>query len=201
MKYVSTKTYRDLGSTVFRQWRAKHSHCSRPHGYGLSFYFEFEANELDHRNWVVDFGSLKTLEVYLKDHFDHTWLLASDDPEFDRIWTLSNFTKIVVVQATGCEAIADMVYQHVNEVILPHITGNRAWCRRVEVFENGKNSAMRVGHRPVDTVDRHKSDGDVYIVVSSPTYQDKFNLHKASPPPCDDCSTFDFSCTGVCKTR
>ena len=56
-KFKSTKTYgHDLGfSAAFRQWRAD-SHCKYIHGYALAFRFEFEADELDVRNWVVDFG-------------------------------------------------------------------------------------------------------------------------------------------------
>ena len=40
MKYVSTKTYKDLGPVAYRQWRAD-SHCNKIHGYSLSFNFEF----------------------------------------------------------------------------------------------------------------------------------------------------------------
>lgn len=48
-KYISTKTYRQIGSVAYRQWRAD-SHCHNLHGYALSFHFEFEADTLDARN-------------------------------------------------------------------------------------------------------------------------------------------------------
>ena len=61
MRYQSTKTFgHDLGiSCAFRQWRATHSHCSKIHGYALSVTMVFEANTLDDRNWVMDFGGFK----------------------------------------------------------------------------------------------------------------------------------------------
>ena len=71
-KYFSTKCYgHNIGlSAVFRQPHAD-SHCSLLHGYSLSFKFTFGCNELDERNWVVDFGGLKPLKKWLEDSFDH----------------------------------------------------------------------------------------------------------------------------------
>ena len=58
-KYFSTKKYgHERGYLhVFRQWN-KIGHCRFIHGYSLEFEFKFGANELDERNWVVDFGGL-----------------------------------------------------------------------------------------------------------------------------------------------
>ena len=76
MTYKSTKTYgHELGlSCCFRQWRAE-SHCRLLHGYALSIRLVFEAEELDVRNWVVDFGSLKSLKQMFVDTFDHKLLV------------------------------------------------------------------------------------------------------------------------------
>lgn len=65
--YRSTKTFgHECGfSVAFRQWRAE-SHCRLLHGYALAFKFTFEAEELDVRNWVVDFGALKSLKGILE---------------------------------------------------------------------------------------------------------------------------------------
>ena len=70
--YQSGKTYgHEVGfSCAFRQHKAQ-SHCKFLHGYALSFKFIFEADELDARNWVVDFGSLKSLKGWLENTFDH----------------------------------------------------------------------------------------------------------------------------------
>ena len=58
--FFSTKTYgHETGlSCAFRQPNATHSHCSLLHGYALSFKFVFGAQELDNKNWAVDFGDL-----------------------------------------------------------------------------------------------------------------------------------------------
>ena len=82
--YQSIKTYgneRGL-SCCFRQHRA-HSHCNLLHGYSLGFRFTFEAATLDERNWVYDFGDCKWIKSFLDDTFDHTLVIASDDPELE----------------------------------------------------------------------------------------------------------------------
>ena len=79
-KYQSTKVI-ELGSCAFRQWRATHSHCQYLHGYQLKAKLWFGCNELDDKNWCVDFGGFKKLKAYLKELFDHTTTVAADDPE------------------------------------------------------------------------------------------------------------------------
>ena len=148
-KYISTKTYRHLGPVAYRQWRSD-SHCNQVHGYALSFHFEFEADTLDARNWVDDFGGLKPLKGLLEDWFDHTLLVAEDDPMKEHLLNLGalGLAKITLVEKTGCEGIADFLYQYVNEQFLPNYgEGERVWCSKVEVRETDSNMAMRVGHR------------------------------------------------------
>ena len=91
-------------SCAFRQWKAD-SHCNLIHGYSLQFEFTFGCDELDDRNWAVDFGGLKELKGWLKYMFDHTYLLASDDPEFQTFQDLAdkNLIDLRVVGAVGCE--------------------------------------------------------------------------------------------------
>jgi 6-pyruvoyltetrahydropterin/6-carboxytetrahydropterin synthase len=91
MTYQVTKTYgHELGlSCVFRQHRAN-SHCKQLHGYALAFDIVFETETLDARNWVIDFGSLKEVKEWLVDMFDHTLLVASDDPMFEELARLAN---------------------------------------------------------------------------------------------------------------
>ena len=151
MKYVSTKTYKQIAPVAYRQWRAD-SHCSKLHGYALSFHFEFEADTLDARNWVIDFGSLKPLKVMLEEWFDHTLLVALDDPQKDDLLKLGELklAKIVAVERTGCEGIASFLYEYINTIFLPSFgsgEAERVWCSRVEVRETDNNMAMVVGHR------------------------------------------------------
>jgi 6-pyruvoyltetrahydropterin/6-carboxytetrahydropterin synthase len=151
MKYISTKYYNQLGPVAYRQWRAE-SHCNKIHGYALSFYFEFESDTLDVRNWVIDFGSLKPLKDRLEDWFDHTLLVADDDPMRKELYNLGRLklAKVVAVEKTGCEGISDWLYEYINTIFLPSFgadVAERIWCSRVEVRETDANMAMRVGHR------------------------------------------------------
>ncbi len=147
-KYLSTKRYgHEIGlSSCFRQWRAE-SHCKLLHGYALAVKFVFETKELDARNWVVDFGSLKTLKGWLEDTFDHTLLVAEDDPWKDHLLQLDRIgiAKVVEVPATGCESFAKMIYECAEEWL--RINGYAPRCRlvSVEVSEHGANSAIYQG--------------------------------------------------------
>lgn len=150
--YVSTKTYGpERGYTVsYRQHRAE-SHCNRIHGYALGFHFEFESVELDVRNWVVDFGSLKSLKDRLDEWFDHTCLVATDDPDFVTFKALhdARLIKMVEVERTGCEGLAKWLFDYVNEIWLPdNGYAPRVRVRRVEVRETGANSASYERDRP-----------------------------------------------------
>lgn len=150
-KYISTKTYTQIGPVAYRQWRAD-SHCRLIHGYALSFHFEFEADDLDARNWVMDFGGLAPLKDKLEEWFDHTLLVAEDDPHKDTLVKLGDMglAKITMVEKTGCEGLADFLYEYVNTIMLPQFgneEANRVWCCKVEVRETNSNMAMRVGHR------------------------------------------------------
>ena len=84
-KFYSTKTYgNDRGlSCCFRQWRAKHSHCSTLHGYSIGIKLVFECETLDDKNWCMDFGGLKEFKAWADYMFDHTLIIAEDDPHVD----------------------------------------------------------------------------------------------------------------------
>lgn len=145
MPFRSTKKYdHNVGlSCCFRQWRAQ-SHCNKLHGYALAFKFVFETEELDERNWVVDFGSLKSLKGVLEENFDHTTLVAADDPEL--AWFQEaherNIIDIVVVPSVGCEKVAEMVF-HVAEIWLKDAGyAPRVTLKSVEVSEHSGNSAI-----------------------------------------------------------
>jgi len=145
MTYSSTKRYgHEQGlSCCFRQWRADHSHCSFLHGYALSVCLEFEAVELDHRNWVMDFGGLKEIKKRLQDLFDHKTVVAEDDPELEwfREGERRGLLDLVVVPHVGCEQFA----KHVFDMVAGWLAAQEhaAHCRltKVEISEHGANSA------------------------------------------------------------
>jgi 6-pyruvoyltetrahydropterin/6-carboxytetrahydropterin synthase len=145
MTYRSTKTYgHELGlSACFRQWRAD-SHCRLLHGYALAFTFTFEADELDLRNWVVDFGSLKSLKGFLEDHFDHKMLVAEDDPaleEFERLSRLG-LASIRILPAVGCEAFAEYIGEVADLWLYDNGYKPRVRLVSCECREHGANSAI-----------------------------------------------------------
>jgi len=156
-KYTSTKEYVQAFPVAYRQWRADDKPggkpgCNKIHGYALSIKLYFGCNDLDVRNWAMDFGGLKPLKDKLDEWFDHTLLLAIDDPYYNEIKKLGELgiAKIIEVEKTGCEALADFIYWYVNAEFLPNCgaqEAERLWCYRVEVRETQSNMAFREGHR------------------------------------------------------
>lgn len=139
--FKSTKRFTGFPCT-HRQWRAE-SHCRFVHGYSREFYFEFAASELTKEGWVVDFGGLKELKKWLEHVFDHTFLVAQDDPELATFQDLDKRGAIMlrVLPNPGMEGTAYYVYQEASR-ILEKLYGKRAWITKVVVSENEKNSAI-----------------------------------------------------------
>jgi len=146
-KYYSTKTFgHETGlSTVFRQSGAD-SHCNLLHGYALSFSFKFGCEQLDEKDWVVDFGGLHELKDWLKDNFDHKLVVAKNDPEIKRILTLQDegLAEVVVVNGVGCEKFAEHAFHKADDLV-GEMTGGRTYCVSCEVREHGANSAIYEG--------------------------------------------------------
>lgn len=148
-KFQSSKLF-DGYSTVFRQWKADGTHCRFLHGYAISFRVWFEG-ELDHRNWVWDFGGMKRAKTTIdgmspKDYFtwllDHTTVVAEDDPRLDlfRLMDDDEIIQLRVVPSTGCERFAEFLYGKINE-FLKEETNSRVRATKVEVYEHERNSA------------------------------------------------------------
>ena len=152
-KFYSTKTYgNDRGlSCAFRQWRSTHSHCSLVHGYSIGIKLIFECDTLDERNWVMDFGGLKEFKNWAEHMFDHTLLIAEDDPHREMFESMPKETaEVRIVPAVGCERFAEMAYYKMAEVIQKSKDDGTALnptvrVKSVEVFEHGANSAIYEG--------------------------------------------------------
>ena len=105
---------------------------------------------LDNKNWAVDFGGLRPLKDLLEDWFDHTLLVADDDPDREHLLKLGELglAKITQVEKTGCEGLASFLYEYINTIFLKDYgEADRIWCCKVEVRETDSNMAMRIGHR------------------------------------------------------
>lgn len=148
MTYQSTKYYPHSAgfSCAFRQWRAD-SHCSKLHGYALAFKFVFEAEDLDARNWVTDFGGLKELKKQLQTFFDHTTVVASDDPhiEWFRQGHELGVLNLVVLNDVGCEKFAKLAYDLAQVWLSSSGHGHRVKLVSAEVSEHESNSAVYIG--------------------------------------------------------
>lgn len=140
--YRSTKKF-DGYSTAFRQWRAKHSHCHFIHGYAMEFLVTFEGS-LDELNWVCDFGCFKRngIKDHMKYMFDHTTIVAKDDPELDSFKQLSEkgLIQLRILDHVGCEKFAKYVYDYINSKIFTETEG-RVRVLKVESFEGGTNNS------------------------------------------------------------
>lgn len=147
MPHFSTKTYNhSIGlSAVFRQPHADHSHCKYLHGYSLGFKFTFGCNELDNKNWAVDFGGLKPLKAWLEDMFDHKVCIDKKDPFRARLMDLQHYglAQIREFDGVGAEKFAYHAWKFADELVR-EMTDGRCWCESAECSEHGSNSAIYV---------------------------------------------------------
>ena len=145
MTHHSTKTYgHNIGlSAVFRQPNADHSHCHLLHGYSLAFKFTFGCEELDNKNWAVDFGGLKPLKAWLEDHFDHKLALDMNDPHLEKFKELEklDLAEIRMFDGVGAEMFAKHAFEFADKLIREK-TDNRCYVVEVECAEHGANSAI-----------------------------------------------------------
>jgi len=151
-KFQSSKVF-DGFSTVFRQWRAEGTHCKYVHGYGISFKVYFEG-DLDERNWVWDFGGMKRAKTLIEGKqpkawfeymFDHTLIVAEDDPEKMAFLQMDavGVAQVRVIPATGAEKFAEFIFNKVNPFVLEETNG-RVRVTKVKFMEHGKNAAYYV---------------------------------------------------------
>ncbi len=131
MPHYSTKRYgHNIGlSAVFRQPHADHSHCRFLHGYSLAFKFTFGCSDLDHRNWVQDFGGLKPLKQWLEDTFDHKVVLDINDPKLSNLEALSlhGLAQLTKLDGVGAEKFAEHAFNFADKLVKEQTDG-RVWC-------------------------------------------------------------------------
>ena len=151
-KFQSSKVF-DGFSTVFRQHSATGTHCQKLHGYGISFKVYFEG-DLDHRNWVWDFGGMKRAKTLIDGKspkewmdyiFDHTLIVAENDPYIKAFQQMGEVgvAQVRVIPATGAEKFAEFIFNKINEFVKTE-TENRVRVIKVKFMEHGKNAAYYV---------------------------------------------------------
>jgi 6-pyruvoyltetrahydropterin/6-carboxytetrahydropterin synthase len=149
-RFQSTKLF-DGFSCVFRQWKAEDTHCKYLHGYGISFRVWFEG-DLDERNWVWDFGGMKRAKgnidgknpkAWMDYMFDHTTIVAADDPGLGGFKTMDQLgiIQLRIISAVGAEQFAKYIFEKLNTFVQEETSG-RVKVVRVEFMENNKNTAI-----------------------------------------------------------
>jgi len=148
-KFQSSKVF-DGFSTVSRQWKAEDTPYKFVHGYEISFKVYFEG-KLDGRDWVWDFGGMensktqidnKTPKAWMDYMFDHTMIIAADDPELQAFQQMdkAGVAQVRVIPSTGAEKLAEYIYDKMNEFIKSE-TGGRVRVTKVKFMGNEKNAA------------------------------------------------------------
>ena len=186
-KYLSTKTYgNDRGlSCCFRQWRSTHSHCSTLHGYSIGIKLIFESETLDDRNWVMDFGGLKAFKEWTEHMFDHTLVVAEDDPHLAFFKQMANLgdpltsgtgsvanpkpherhalCDLRIVPAVGCEKFAEFAFTTMQDILATFQRGE-SWSYvdsqgNTKTFENRYPVGKGVKLRSVEVFEHGANSG------------------------------------------
>jgi 6-pyruvoyltetrahydropterin/6-carboxytetrahydropterin synthase len=132
-----------------RAW-AHAGKCAFLHGYERSFEVEFGCAELEPgTGFVVDFGALAEVRAALQRQFDHTTLIAEDDPERALFEQLADrgVVDLRIMASTGMEGAAAWVLETANEIVCT-ASGGRVWVTRVEARECRKNAVTLTASPP-----------------------------------------------------
>lgn len=115
----------------------------------------------------MDFGGLKAFKAWLEHMFDHTLVIAEDDPHLEMFKKMAELglqdrggvCDLRIVPAVGCEKFSELAYKELDKIIKTFqrgesytVAGKTFECRypvgqgvqvrSVEVFEHGANSAI-----------------------------------------------------------
>lgn len=91
----------------------------------------------------MDFGGLKEVKEWLGYMFDHTFLVADDDPALQDFKKLdqAGVIQLRTMPNAGMEGSAEFVYERASKIVEKSTEG-RVRITKVEVRENEKNSAI-----------------------------------------------------------
>jgi len=110
----------------------------------------------------MDFGGLKLFKQWADYTFDHTLVIAEDDPHLEVFKQLneikggfneSGVCDLRIVPAVGCEMFAKLAYDKMAELLITlkedggdrYPVNSSVRIKSVEVFEHGANSATYEG--------------------------------------------------------
>ena len=87
----------------------------------------------------------KQPKIWMDYTFDHTMIIAEDDPELEafKMMDAAGVAQVRVIPATGAESFAKFIYDNVSPFIEAETEG-RVKVTQVEFREHGKNTASYV---------------------------------------------------------
>lgn len=151
--YTCSKKFPDF---PFAHRQPEHSgHCRLIHGHNWTFDFTFAARTLDPKTgFVLDFGDLLWLKVWLTGNFDHTLVLNIADPALEYLRAcltgakacgveavLAPFAKIVCVPNCSSEGLAYFLFEEVDRMLRSRYKERGVHLIAVTVLEDSKNRA------------------------------------------------------------
>jgi len=122
-----------------RQWQDD-GHCKYLHGYDRWIEIKWEGAR-DHRGWIVDFGGLGELKADFERQFDHTCLIAPDDPclgIFDGLHNKFGAIDMRIMDPT-MEGMVEWVCNVASMWTVENFA--HAYIVKVDCWENEKNAA------------------------------------------------------------
>ena len=123
------------------------------HGYERTFEIEFACAETEPgTGLVLDPAALKEVLAALRRQFDHTTLIALDDPDRDLFELLADrgVIDLRIMNNTGMEGSAAWVFDTVDSIV-GRASRGRVWVSRIKVREsdsNGVTLSVRPGELP-----------------------------------------------------
>ncbi|MBI4211210.1 MAG: 6-carboxytetrahydropterin synthase [Deltaproteobacteria bacterium] len=110
-----------------------HSKCRHLHGHSGNATIVLEYPQLDHRGMVVHFDELKqTIGHWIEENFDHTMILAENDPIRTLLEEKGEKLKIIPVPPTA-ENLARMIFEQTEGLGYPVV--------RVDFWESSTSMA------------------------------------------------------------
>jgi 6-pyruvoyltetrahydropterin/6-carboxytetrahydropterin synthase len=91
----------------------------------------------------MDFGGLKAFKEWSEYMFDHTLVIAQDDPHLDMFKQMGDLglqdqggvCDLRIVEAVGCEKFSELVYKEMATILHNFKTGNAYYCPNGNMFE------------------------------------------------------------------
>ncbi|GAB3023607.1 6-carboxytetrahydropterin synthase [Mycobacterium bourgelatii] len=134
----------------YRSWSRQGKHVYL-HGYELSFDIEFACAETEpDSEAVLNNRVLKDVRTELRRQFDHTTLVAADDPHLELFELLAErgVIDLRIMISTGMQASAAWVFDTVDSIVF-QATAGRVWVSRVIARESRNNVITLTAEPPV----------------------------------------------------